>query len=116
MAAAVRVVPPSEAKHLVESGHVFLDVRTPQEYASGHVAGSTNIPFMLTASDGSMVRNADFLDQVKAKYSPSTPLVLACRSGKRSNMAANVLRDVGYTSLADMEGGMMAWKGLLAHS
>ncbi|CAI5483934.1 unnamed protein product [Closterium sp. Yama58-4] len=103
MAAAVRVVPPSEAKQLVDSGYVFLDVRTPQEYASGHVAGSSNIPFMLTASDGSMVRNAEFLDQVKAKYSHDTPLVLACRSGKRSNMAANALREVGYTSLADME-------------
>ncbi|CAI5494369.1 unnamed protein product, partial [Closterium sp. Naga37s-1] len=67
---------------------------TPQEYASGHVAGSSNIPFMLTASDGSMVRNAEFLDQVKTKYSPDTPLVRACRSGKRSNIAANVLRDL----------------------
>ncbi|CAI7750236.1 unnamed protein product, partial [Closterium sp. NIES-54] len=84
---------------------------TPQEYATGHVAGSTNIPFMLTASDGSMVKNAEFLDEVKGKYSTSTPLVLACRSGKRSNMAANILREVGYTSLADMEGGMLAWKG-----
>ncbi|CAI7831186.1 unnamed protein product, partial [Closterium sp. NIES-54] len=88
---------------------------TPQEYATGHVAGSTNIPFMLTASDGSMVKNTEFLDQVKGKYSTSTPLVLACRSGKRSNMAAYVLREVGYTSLADMEGGMLAWKGSLVH-
>ncbi|CAI5959241.1 unnamed protein product [Closterium sp. NIES-64] len=69
---------------------------------------------MLTASDGSMVRNAEFLEQVKAKYSPDTPLVLACRSGKRSNMAANALREVGYMSLADMEGGMLAWKDSLA--
>ncbi|GJP64725.1 hypothetical protein CLOP_g21683 [Closterium sp. NIES-67] len=114
MAATVRVVPPSEAQQLVEAGHVFLDVRTPQEYASGHVPGSVNVPFMLTGSDGSMVKNSEFLDQVKAKYSSSTPLVLSCRSGKRSNMAANVLREVGFTSLADMEGGMMAWKGPIA--
>jgi phage shock protein E len=78
-----------------QTAHLLVDVRTPEEYASGHIAGSVNIP----------------LQELQSRMSeiPSNQaVVLYCRSGNRSGQAATLLRDAGYTQIYDL-GGIIDW-------
>jgi hydroxyacylglutathione hydrolase len=73
-----------------------LDVRTPEEYAAGHVPGAVNIPH----------------DQVAdrlAEVPKDKDVVLYCRSGRRSALAGEVLAGKGYTRLQLMQGDMPGW-------
>lgn len=88
------------AKALVASGAKVVDVRTPQEFASGHVPGAINIPY-------------DELPRRAAEIGPpSTPVVLYCRSGRRSGIAFDALKKAGYQKLWDF-GPVTAWPGEL---
>jgi rhodanese-related sulfurtransferase len=77
--------------------HLYvLDVRTPEEFAAGHVPGAVNISHeQLAARLAEVPRDKD--------------VVLYCRSGKRAGMAADVLYANGYTRLSHLEGDMQAW-------
>lgn len=76
---------------LAKAGAVVVDVRTPQEYAAGHVEGAINIPF-------------DELPRRAAEIGPpTTPIVLYCRSGHRAGIAAAALRAAGYARLWDAQ-------------
>lgn len=61
----------------------FVDVRTPEEFAGGHVPGAVNIPL-----DQVQSRLAEFKDMQK-------PVVAYCRSGARSGMATSILKQNG---------------------
>jgi rhodanese-related sulfurtransferase len=73
-----------------------LDVRTPQEYAEGHVPGAVNVPYDQLAS-----RLADI--------PKDKDVVLYCKSGRRAGIAAETLTANGYTRLSHLEGDMPAW-------
>lgn len=76
----------------------ILDVRTPQEYAAGHIPNSTLIP------------HTDI--QVRADELPpdkSTPIFVYCRSGSRSTAASATLAELGYTNIVNMRGGFPDW-------
>jgi phage shock protein E len=75
--------------------HLLLDVRTPEEFADGHIAGAVNIP---------LAELGNQLSQVPRDI----PVIVYCRSGSRSAQAATLLRDSGYTNVLDM-GGIVAW-------
>lgn len=79
------------ARRLVAAGVTVVDVRTPAEFQAGHVPGAVNIPF----------------DEVKRRAGelgpPSTPLVLYCRSGRRSGIAAATLKRQGFDRLYDLQ-------------
>jgi phage shock protein E len=75
--------------------HLLLDVRTPEEFADGHIAGAVNIP---------LAELGNQLSQVPRDI----PVIVYCRSGNRSAQAATLLRDSGYTNVLDM-GGIVAW-------
>lgn len=98
-----------EARELVGAGHTYLDVRTPEEFMSGHVSGAVNIPYMVKAGGG-MSRNDSFVAQVSEQFSKDEALLLACQGGVRSAKAAVELEEAGFTALSDMLGGYMAWK------
>ncbi len=89
------------AKSLVAAGTKVVDVRTADEFASGHVPGAINIPY------------DQFPGRAAEIGPPSTPVVLYCRSGRRSAIAAEALRKAGYTKLYDMQ-TVTAWPGTLA--
>jgi rhodanese-related sulfurtransferase len=74
----------------------LIDVRTPEEFASGHIAGSVNIP-------------VQDLNQRLGEISKDTPVVLYCRSGNRSAQAAQILDNEGFTGVYDL-GGIQAWQ------
>lgn len=76
---------------------VFIDVRTPEEHAEGHVKGAKLIPLQELASRMSEV------PKDKQVY-------VYCRSGRRSAEAANMLVKAGYTNIENVMGGFEAWK------
>ncbi|MEG2930515.1 MAG: rhodanese-like domain-containing protein [Ruthenibacterium sp.] len=77
-------------------GAILLDVRTPQEYAGGHIAGSVNVPL-------------DKIAQISAKK--DAPLFVYCLSGARSGQACAYLQGLGYH--ATNIGGISGYHGPL---
>ena len=99
--AAAAVTPMSQEALLEHQSshpdHLFvLDVRTPQEYAEGHVPGAVNVPQEQLASR-------------LAEVPKDKDVVIYCRSGRRSALAADVLAANGYSRLSHLEGDMNAW-------
>jgi rhodanese-related sulfurtransferase len=76
---------------------VMLDVRTPEEYAQGHIPGVTLIPL------------AELPNRL-AEIPKDKTLVVTCRSGNRSAQAAQLLRQQGYQDVHNMLGGFVAWE------
>lgn len=79
-------------------GALLLDVRTPEEYAQGHVPGSRNLPLQE-------------IDRA-AKEIPdhSTPLFVYCLSGARSRQAVSMLQRMGFEKLTNI-GGIRGYQG-----
>ncbi len=91
-------VDPKEAKALVDGGWTYVDVRTEQEFESGHPSGSINIP----------LSSPDFLAVMKANFPYDTKLVVGCLLGGRSARACAMLEADGYQQLVDQTAG---WGG-----
>ena len=87
------------AEYLTNDSAQLLDVRTPEEYAEGHIAGSRNIN----------VFDSDFIEEAEKTLDKSKPVAVYCRSGKRSADAARELSDIGF-NVVNLEGGILAWK------
>ncbi len=77
---------------------VILDVRTPEEFAEAHVDGAVMLDFY----------RADFADEL-AKLDRDVPYVLYCRSGNRSGQTLALMRDLGFSSVQDVDGGIVSW-------
>ena len=77
---------------------VLVDVRTEDEYNSGYIENSLNIDYF--SNDFSV--NADKLDK-------NTPIILYCRSGKRSSMSANKISKLGFKEIYNLQGGILEW-------
>ncbi len=90
------VAPDEFVTAMVEPGTVVIDVRTPAEYAAGHVGGSVNID----------VQDPDFATQVAALPKDTTYAVY-CRSGNRSSVATSTMAAQGFTSLLNLDGGLV---------
>jgi rhodanese-related sulfurtransferase len=75
--------------------HQLIDVRTPEEFASGHIAGAINIP-------------VDALQSRLSEVASDQPVVVYCRSGNRSATASQILAQNGYSTIYDL-GGIIAW-------
>ena len=88
--AAIQAGPPE--------GLIILDVRTPEEFAEGHIDGATMIDFY----------RDDFADQL-ADLDPDAPYLLYCRSGNRSGQTTAIMKELGFSNVADIDGGIDAW-------
>lgn len=77
---------------------VVLDVRTPAEYAEGHIPGALNIPHTELAA-----RIAELSE------ARSRDIVVYCRSGNRTAQALEVLEDAGFTRLFHLKGDYLRW-------
>ena len=80
----------------VAAGARIVDVRTPTEFAAGHVPGAVNIPL------------SELQVQLKKVGNKRKPVVVYCRSGSRSAHAANILRSRGFNQVLDMK-AMTNW-------
>lgn len=100
-AAGIRLVNAQEGADILANPPddlVVLDVRTPAEFAEGHIEGAMMIDF----------NGPDFADQV-AELDPDAPYLLYCRSGNRSGQAASIMDELGFADVADVDGGILAW-------
>jgi thioredoxin len=77
----------------------ILDVRTPEEYTTGHIENSDNVNWL---SDSFALRTD--------KYDKSKPVFVYCKSGGRSIKAANKLAELGFTNIYNLDGGMLKWE------
>jgi rhodanese-related sulfurtransferase len=101
---AVRDVTIAEAKALiaenkVNSSFVILDIRTPDEFSQGRIFKAVNLNFYLD----------DFAEKIAALDKDSTYL-LYCRSGNRSQMAIEIMKNAGITKIYHMKEGYIAWE------
>jgi rhodanese-related sulfurtransferase len=78
---------------------VVLDVRTPAEFAAGHVPGARNVSHDLLSSKA--LELGDLRDK---------QVVLYCRSGRRTLLAEESLRQAGFTKLLHLQGDYLAWE------
>lgn len=78
---------------------ILLDVRTPSEFAAGHIAGAVNLD----------VESAEF-PQLVATLDPAKNYAVYCRSGNRSKVAMAAMNQAGFTHLFDLAGGIGAWQ------
>ncbi|HEX7456552.1 MAG TPA: rhodanese-like domain-containing protein [Candidatus Nanoarchaeia archaeon] len=109
-AQVIEDITPKEAHSLIsdnkESGDfVIVDLRTPDEYASGHIEGATNLDYY---SD-------TFRDELENLDKNKTYLI-HCQSGRRSSAALEIMKNLGFKKVYNMTGGMVEWqaKGLPA--
>jgi rhodanese-related sulfurtransferase len=97
-------VAPVEAWALVESGRaVLVDVRSNEERRFvGHVPGSVHVPW---ATGTALTRNPRFLRELEARVGKSDVLLLLCRSGKRSALAAEAATKIGFSAAFNVSEG-----------
>lgn len=76
----------------------LIDVRTPAEFAEGHLAGARNLDWTSGALESAM-----------AGLDKQTPVLLYCASGRRSAAARKAMQDAGFTDVKDLDGGIRAW-------
>lgn len=82
-----------------ESGYLIVDVRRPDEFAEGHIAGAINVP------------NETIEDEMPEALPDRDQLLLVyCRAGNRSKEASQKLADMGYTNVYEF-GGINTWQG-----
>ena len=79
----------------------ILDVRTPEEYDSGYIKESTNL---------NIYDSNSFLDGIK-EFSKLDSIHIYCRSGARSFQACELMKQMGYENVYNLEGGILDWSG-----
>jgi len=94
------------AAEIASGDAVLVDLREPEELtASGKIPGSVHVP------RGMLEFRADPTSAYHQEpFDPSRRVILHCASGGRSALAAATLRDMGYSSVAHLDGGIAAWK------
>lgn len=82
---------------------ILLDVRTQEEFKAGHIPTAILLPY-------------DAIEKQASKVLPDTnkEIIVYCRSGRRSAIAADTLQKLGYTKVSDF-GGINRWQGSLEH-
>ncbi len=100
-ASGLKTVSVDESAAVLESppdGLVVLDVRTPEEFDEGHLDGAELLDFY----------EPDFAARL-ATLDSDAPYLLYCRSGNRSGQTLDMMRDLGFTDVTEIDGGINAW-------
>ncbi len=98
---SVRVVAPDAALQLLGDGNdrVLIDVRTPEEFDEAHLDGALLIDFY-----------RDDFEAAIGELDRDQAYVIYCRSGNRSGQARALMADLGFSDVADIDGGILAWQ------
>lgn len=86
------------ASVITRPGIELIDVRTPAEFESGHIAGAVNIP----------VQSADFAERI-ARLDPAGEYAVYCRSGNRSQPAVAAMKEAGISTVYELASGTNGW-------
>lgn len=76
----------------------LLDVRTPEEYAGGHIGNAANVDW-----------NGDNFEAKAATYDKAKPVYVYCKIGGRASKAADKLAEMGFAKIYNLEGGILKW-------
>src|SRR5207253_5236473 len=101
-------IDPEQAKNILDndSGAVYIDVRTEQEFLNGHVPKSVNIPVVWPdPSTRQMKPNPDFVKGVSTQFGKDKRIIVGCQAGGRSQFAAELLTQEGFQDVSNMQGG-----------
>lgn len=99
-AAKTQLLAPQDFEQKIsEQEGLIIDVRTPQEFAAGHIENASSLNFLAN----------DFLDKMDL-IQKNQPLFVYCKSGNRSSKAAETLRMNGFEDVYELDGGIMAWQ------
>lgn len=85
-------------KALETNKYLLIDVRTPEEFAQGHITGAININ----------VNDEDFVKKIKDKTQKQKMLAIYCRSGRRSKVAINAIEPLKL-QIVELNDGIMGW-------
>ena len=98
--ATLETVAPDDAAAIIADNPeaIILDIRTPEEFADGIIAGAVNIDFY----ESDFAANLDALDK-DASY------VVYCRSDNRSGQAMDTFADLGFQAVSEIDGGIVNW-------
>lgn len=77
----------------------LVDVRTPEEYQEGFIANAQNIDYL----------SPEFDKKIK-KLDKQKPVILYCRSGKRSSKSSKILLKAGFVKIYNLKGGFLKWQ------
>ncbi len=99
---SVNPISADEAEQLLSQGSVVLDVREPAEYDMGHLPGAVNVPRGLLEF---------MVGQHPALSDPQATLLLYCKNGGRSTLAAHTLKQMGFDHVRMLTGGFDGWAG-----
>lgn len=104
----IREIDQDELAVLQARGTPLIDVREPADFAAGHIPGAVNIPrgVLEFEVDGHPALNCV---RDPALSHRDLPVVLNCRSGARSALAAAALKDLGFDQPLSLAGGMIGW-------
>ena len=99
-ASAITLVSVNDASKLLaeDKDAILIDVRTPEEFGTGHLKGADNIDF----------KAADFIEKI-SQLDKSKHYVVYCGSGKRSGKATAKMDELGFATIIDVDGGIGAW-------
>lgn len=89
-----------QAQEMVRQGALLLDVREPGEYSADHAPDAKLIP--LGQLDARLQELSAYRDR---------PVVVMCRSGRRSAKAVELLKEAGFSRVSNLKGGINAWEG-----
>jgi len=95
------LIPPEDAVRVLDEAEdtlVLLDVRTPDEFSQARIAGAINIDFY----------EADFRDRL-AELDRDATYVVYCRTGNRSATAVEMMQELGFDYIYEIDGGIVDW-------
>lgn len=100
-----------EQQNAIKEGVAYVDVRTASERAEGYVEGSKFfIPLHNEENGSKVLREDDWKNDFQNQFpDKEQKIILGCRSGGRSMMAANMAKSLGYTNIHNATGGYSGW-------
>ena len=106
----IREVSAEEAAAESKKGALIVDVREPGEWSAGHIPGALHVPRGMLEAKADL----EYANREPRLADRKQAIVLHCASGARSALAADVLQQMGFSDVASMAGGFVAWaeKGL----
>jgi rhodanese-related sulfurtransferase len=102
-----RISPAEAYAKMTSEAHVYVDVRTVEEFAAGHPAGAFNVPVMIAGAAG-LAPNPEFAAVMGRAFAKDSPIIVGCKMGGRSARAAKELVLAGFTRVLDQRAG---WDG-----
>ncbi|WP_240008497.1 rhodanese-like domain-containing protein [Pseudaquidulcibacter saccharophilus] len=101
-AQSIKTIDAASANTLIANNAkvTIIDVRTPEEFAGGHVPNAVNIDF----------KSPEFAQNLK-RLPKEKPYIVYCRTGHRSGLSMDAFKQLGFKDVYNVAGGITAWQG-----